>query len=144
MFIDRGMDEEDVVHIYNGILLSHKKWNNAFCSNMDGPRDIHTKWSKSDRERQIPYVVVVQLLSRIQLFATPWTAAHQTSLSITNSPSLLKLMSIELVMPSNHLLLCRPLLLLPPIPPSIRSFLMSQLFTSGDKVLELQIQHQTS
>ena len=44
-----------MVHIYNGILLSHKKENNAICSNMDGPRDYHTKWSKSDRERQIPH-----------------------------------------------------------------------------------------
>ena len=50
------MDKEDVVHIYNGILLSHKKeWNNAICSNMDGPRDYHPKWSKSERERQISY-----------------------------------------------------------------------------------------
>ena len=50
------MDIEDVVHIYNGILLSHKKeWNNAIWSNMDGPRDCHTEWSKSDRERQISY-----------------------------------------------------------------------------------------
>ena len=50
------MDKEDVVHIYNGILLSHKKeWNNAICSYMDGPGDDHTKWSKSDRERQILY-----------------------------------------------------------------------------------------
>ena len=54
--------------------------------------------------------------------ATPWTAAHQASLSITDSQSLLKLMSIESVMPSNHLILCRPLLLLPPVPPSIRVF----------------------
>ena len=64
----------------------------------------------------------VQSLSRVQLFATPWITAHQASLSITNSRSLLKLMSIELVMPSSHLILCRPLLLLPPIPPSIRVF----------------------
>ena len=64
----------------------------------------------------------VQLLSRVQLFATPWTATHQASLSITNSRSLLKLMSIKLVMPSNHLILCRPLLLLPSIFPSIRVF----------------------
>ena len=63
----------------------------------------------------------VQLLSRVQLFATPWTAAHQASLSITSFWSLLKLMSIESVMPSNHLILCRPLLL-PSIPPSIRVF----------------------
>jgi len=64
----------------------------------------------------------VQLLSRVQLFATPWTAARQASLSITNFQSLLKLMSIESVMPSNHLILCRPLLLLPSIFPSIRVF----------------------
>ena len=64
----------------------------------------------------------IQSLSRVQHFATPWTAARQASLSITNSQSLLKLMSIELVMPSNHLILCRPLLLLPSIFPSIRVF----------------------
>ena len=64
----------------------------------------------------------VQLLSRVRLFATLWIAAHQASLSITNSRSSLKLMSIESVMPSSHLILCCPLLLLPPIPPSIRVF----------------------
>ena len=64
----------------------------------------------------------VQSLSRVWLFATPWIAACQASLSITNSWSLPKLMSIESVMPSSHLILCRPLLLLPPIPPSIRVF----------------------
>ena len=64
----------------------------------------------------------VQLLSRVQLFAIPWTAACQASLSITNSRSLPKLMSVESVMPSNHLILCRPLLLLPSIFPSIRVF----------------------
>ena len=65
---------------------------------------------------------LVQSLSRVRLFATPWIAAHQVSLSITNSWSSLKLTSIELVMPSSHLILCRPLLLLPPTPPSIRVF----------------------
>ena len=64
----------------------------------------------------------VQSLSCVRLFATPWTAAHQTSLFITNSQSLLKLMSIVLVMPSNHLILCHPLLLLPSIFPNIRVF----------------------
>ena len=64
----------------------------------------------------------VQLLSRVRLFATPGITACQASLSITNSWSLLKLMSIESVMPFNHLILCRPLLLLPPIPPSITVF----------------------
>ena len=64
----------------------------------------------------------VQLLSRVQLFATPWTAACQASLSITNSWSSPKLMSIRSVMPSSHLILCRPLLFLPPNPLSIRVF----------------------
>ena len=64
----------------------------------------------------------VQPLSRVQVFAAPWTAACQASLSITNSQSLLKLLSIESVMPSNHLILCHPLILLPSIFPSIRVF----------------------
>ena len=64
----------------------------------------------------------VQLLSCVQLFVTPWTAACQASLSITSSQSLLKLMSIELVMPTKHLILCHPLLSLPSIFPSIRVF----------------------
>ena len=64
----------------------------------------------------------VHLLSHVQLFATPWTTACQASLSITNSWSLLKLMSIGLVMPSNHVILCRPLLLQPKIFPSIKVF----------------------
>ena len=73
----------------------------------------------------------VQSLSHVLLFATPWTAARQASLSITNSRSLSKLISIESVMPSNHLILCRPLLLLPSIFPSIRVFPVSQFFGSG-------------
>ena len=64
----------------------------------------------------------VQSLSHVRLFVTPWIAACQASLSITNSRSSLKLTSIESMMPSNHIILCRPLLLLPPIPPSIRGF----------------------
>ena len=67
-------------------------------------------------------VLSVQSLNHVWLFATPWIAAHQASLSITNSWSLPKLMSIQLVMPSNHLILCRPLVLLLPILPSIRVF----------------------
>ena len=73
----------------------------------------------------------VQLLSSVRLFGTPWTAACQASLSITKSQSLPKLMSIDLVISSNHLILCRPLLLLPSIFPRIRVFQMSQLFASG-------------
>ena len=68
------------------------------------------------------FLDLVQLLSHVQLFATPWTAACQASLSITNSWSFLKLVSIESVMPSNHLIPCRPLLLLPSIFPCIRVF----------------------
>ena len=70
-------------------------------------------------------------LGRVRLFVTPWTEARQDSLSITNSQSLLKLMSLELVMPSNHLILCYPLLLPPSIFPASESFQMSQFFTSG-------------
>ena len=70
----------------------------------------------------IHLVVVVQSLSRVRLFVTRWTAAHQSSLSFTISWNLLKLMSIESVMPSNHLILCCPLLLLPSIFPSIEVF----------------------
>ena len=70
----------------------------------------------------MPCASSVQSLSHVRLFATPWTAVHQASLSITNSRSLLRLMSIESVMPSNHLILCCPLLLLPSIFPSIKVF----------------------
>ena len=73
----------------------------------------------------------VQSLRPVRLFATPWTAARQASLSIINSWSLLKLMFIESVMPSNHLILCCPLLLQPSIFPRSGSFLMSQFFASG-------------
>ena len=76
-------------------------------------------------------IVVVQLLSRVWLFVTPWTAACQASLFFTISWSLLKLMSIKSVMPSNHFILCHPLLLLPSIFPASGYFPMSQLFPSG-------------
>ena len=78
---------------------------------------IHRRKCTSIIKRQS--IQSVQSLSRVRLYATPWTAGHQASLSITNSWSLLKLMSIVLVMPSNHLIHCRPLLLLPSIFPSI-------------------------
>jgi len=82
----------------------------------------------------------VQLLSHIWLFATPYTAAHQASLSMNNSRSLLKLMCIESVMPSNHLTICHPLLLLPSIFPSIR-VLSSESALHVAKVLAFQLQH---
>ena len=68
------------------------------------------------------YISSIQSLSRVPLFVTPWTGARQVFLSITNSRSLPKLMSIELMILSNHLIICCPLLLLPPMPPSIRVF----------------------
>ena len=79
---------------------------------------------------------LVQPLSHVQLFATPWTAAHQASLSFTNSWSLLKFMSIEWVRPSNHLILCHPLLLLPLIFPSIRVFSNELALPSGSQSVE--------
>ena len=75
----------------------------------------------------VEFVVVVQLLNRVRLFVTTWTAAHQASLPFTVSQSLLKLMSIELGIPSNHLILCRPLLLLPSIFLSIRVFFIESV-----------------
>ena len=73
----------------------------------------------------------VSSLSHVRLFATPWTVARQASLSITNSRNVPKLISIELVMPSNHLILCHPLLFLPSIFPSIRVFSDESVFASG-------------
>ena len=91
--------------------------------------DFSVCWTQADPSSPLlltPIALVqlssVQSLSRVRLFATPWTAVCQASLSITNSLSSLKLMSIESVMPSSHLILCCPLLLLSPIPPSIRVF----------------------
>ena len=94
-----------------------QNWN-YFCTNLI-KNDM--RW-KTSPENWLDYTNSVQLLSCVRLFVTPWIAAFQASLSITNSRSSLKLMSIELVMPSSHLILCHPLLLLPPIPPSIRVF----------------------
>ena len=88
----------------------------------------------------------VQSLSPVQFFQTPWTAAHQASLSFTNSQSLLKLLSIKSVMPSNHLILCQPLLLPPSILPSIRVFSNESVFcqrigvSASTSVLPMNIQ----
>ena len=87
-------------------------------------RELITVNSPNDylRNSLIKWFRSVQSLSRVRLFATPWIAARQASLSFTISRSSLRLTSIESVMPSSHLILCHPLLLLPPIPPSIRVF----------------------
>jgi len=101
--------------------------NTTSCSNQDS-RIMTQKLAQRSMEQyrdprnKCMHIWSVQLLSCVQLFATPWTAACQATLSITNSQSLLKLTSIKLVIPSNHLILCRPLLLLPSIFPSIRVF----------------------
>ena len=89
---------------------------------------LRIHWFLSSRNPKYPQISSVQLLSLVQLFVTPWTAVCQASLSITKSWSLLKLISIELVMPSNHLILCHLLLLLPSIFPSIRVFSYESVF----------------
>ena len=100
------------------------------------PREL--KQSDERGSAQDSFLCSVQSLSRVRLFVTPWTAACQASLSITNSWSLLKLISIKSVMPSNHLILCHPLFLLHSIVPIIRVFSHQVA-----KVLELQLQHQS-
>ena len=90
-------------------------------------------WLWLNNVRIICDVSSVQLLSRVQPFATPWTAARQASLFITTSQCLLKLMSVESVMPSNHLIFCHPLLF--PFP-ALGSFPVSQFFPSGDQSIE--------
>ena len=91
----------------------------------DGPPDMENFKNKVQQEQQLPRTFSfhsIQSLSCVQLYVTPWTVARQASLSITNSRSLHKLMSTELVMPSNHLIFCHPLLLLPSIFPSFGGF----------------------
>ena len=115
-------------------------------SNIISDQYIPPVWTTYDRLslHHLNFLVSsVQSLSRVQLFATPWTAVRQAFLSITNSQSLPKLTSIESVMPSSHLILCRPLLLLPPILPSISLFQWVNSLREVAKVLEFQLQHQS-
>ena len=93
-------------------------------------KHINTFFDPPPKVMKVSVAVLVQQLNHVQLFATPWTAVYLTSLSFTISKSLLKFMSIELVRPSNLLILCLPLLLLLSIFPSIRVFSISQLFAS--------------
>ena len=108
---------------------------------------IGSQQYRNDGKQTCGYYAVqfslVQLLNCARLFVTPWIAAYQASLSITSSQNLLKFMPIELVMPSNHLILCHPLLLLTSIFPSIRSFPVSHLFTSGGQSTGASAQHQS-
>ena len=101
---------------------------------------LKDQWASQDIQGDISSV---QSLSCVQLFATPWITAHQASLSITNSQSSPRLTSIESVMPSSHLILCRPRLLLPPIPPSISLFQWVNSSHEVAKVLVFQLQHQS-
>ena len=99
------------------------EWGRVSLGNGEEGAIEHLHTFPSDNARALCALASsVQSLSHVRLFATPWTAARQTSLSITNSWSLLKLMSIESVMPSNHLILCHPLLFPPSIFPSVRIF----------------------
>ena len=96
---------------------AHNRFNRAQGKKISKLEDVSIEITKLKHQFSS-----VQLLSRVQLFATPWIAARQASLSITNSRSSLRFTSIKSVMPSSHLILCHPLLLLPPIPPSIKVF----------------------
>ena len=98
------------------------QWLRLYSPNTEGPSSLACQGTRSCMPQLKIPVSSVQSLSRVQLFATPWTAACQASLSITNSQSFLKLISIESMMPSKHLIFCRPLLLLPSILPRIRVF----------------------
>ena len=119
-------------HLFQVTRLPHVQGMSHWSINMSFPvsKLSHLNYSGFIINLDI-WWVVVQLLSHVWLFATPWTAICQASLSFTISQNLLKLMSIESVMPSNHLIVCHPLLLLPSIFPSIRVFQMSQFVTSG-------------
>ena len=117
---------------YSGLISYRIDWFDLSCCPRDSQESSLAPQSESNKSSAISslygptlttiHVVVFQSLSHVQLFATPWTVAYQASLSFTVSQSLLRFMSIELVMPSNHLILSHPLLLLPSIFPSIRVF----------------------
>ena len=115
----------------------------AWSAVVQGATKSWHNWSTELNDWYTVQFSSVQLLSHVRLFVTPWTAARQASLSITNSQSLLKLMSIELVMPSNYLILCCPFLLLPSIFPSIRVFSIEsggQIIGASASVLSMNIQ----
>ena len=124
--------KEDIKEIFAFHVYSHSIYNS---------QDMQTTQvsirGRMDKDVMYTHTNSVQSLSRVWLSATPWTTGRQASLSITNTWSLPKLMSIESVMPSSHFILCRPLLLLPSIPPSIRVF-------SNESALRIRWQHQFS
>ena len=110
-------------NLHEGVLRKQTKWGfEGSGSWAIWSETVSSREAWNFLERKKDSISSVQSLSHVWIFATPWIAARQASLSITNSRSLLKLMPIELLMPSNHLTLCCPLRLLPPIPPSVRVF----------------------
>ena len=123
MFISGLLENESVIHTSKRYYSSFKKKEILpFTITWLNLEDIIlSEISQTQKDKY--YIISVQPLSHVRLFVTPWTSPRQASLSIINSWSWNKLMSIESVMPSNHLILCHPLLLLPPIFPSIRVFL---------------------
>ena len=133
MYCHREHARLSVLHYLPEFAQIHVYW----VSNAIWPS--HPRQNDEDRRREWWYVfvvMVVQSLSHVQLFATPWTAAHQASLSFTISCSLLKLMSIESLMPSNHLILCNPLLLLPSIFPSTKIFSNESVLASSGQSIQ--------
>ena len=112
------------IYVQTAHAAQHQK-NTQITEIKNWVKDLNVHFSKERKTQMIKkhnQFSSVQTLSHVWLFATPWIPTFQASLSITNSQGTLKLMSIESVMPSSHLILCHPLLLLPPIPPSIRAF----------------------
>ena len=133
----------NVSRSYSGHLSSAVKRRQLVCNSRVGPTDSAECKRRLTPKSHLISFLVVQPLSCVQLYVSPWTAACQAFLSFTISQSLLKLMSIESVMPSNHLILCHPLLLLPSIFPSIRIFSTELALHQVAKVLEIQLQHQS-
>ena len=124
----------------------HPKTSKHYSRSAGNPNQTQAPTKSKQREQAlwVFLAIVVQLLSHVWLFSTPWTAAHQASPSFTISWSLLKLRFIESVMPSNHLILCSPLLLLPSIFSSIRVFSNELYFhIRYDNILKFQLQHQS-
>ena len=149
-------DEQKAVYPCKGIITRKKKRKTLLAHIKHGGTSETLRQLKESKHRvpcsvRLHYMISpeqanfssVQSLSHVQLFETPWTAARQASLSITNSRSLIKLMSIESVMPSNQFILCHPLLLPPSIFPSISLFQWVSSSNQVAKVLEFQLQHQS-
>ena len=124
-------------HLYSEDIISILSSTLDHCTQQFSTRAAHWNHLGSFEKYCLLDLGSVQSLSRVRLFVTLWTAACQASLSVTNSWSLLKLMSIELVVPSNNFILCCPLLSCPQSFPASESFPMSQFFTSGGRSIGL-------